>query len=248
MTSPNLTSAHSFGIVRTAQRFFDVLGFQLVDQRLRWKNIKDSEFYKPTFSPWLTAEWRKRLRADDPRSLLGAHAKYLLCCLAQDATRRCPGDVAECGVYKGGTAKILAELVCDRPVHLFDTFSGMPETDPGKDIHQAGDFNDTSLEVVQAYLSDHANVNCIAGLIPASLETVSCRTFSFVHVDLDIYASIKAACEFFYCRLQAGGTLLFDDYGYASCPGARSAIEEFFSDKPETLIAHITGQCSVQKI
>lgn len=222
--------------------------FQIVDLRPLYPGIKDSEFYKPTFRPWLTSEWRDKLRVDDPRSLLPAHAKYVLYCLAQNAIRRCSGDLVECGVYKGGTAKILAELALGRPLHLFDTFSGMPDTDPARDIHQAGDFGDTSLESVREYLHGHSNLQCIPGMIPQSLEVIAERTFAFVHIDLDIYSSIKAACEFFYPRLQSGGALLFDDYGYQSCPGARAAVDEFFSDRPEVKIVIETGQCSIQKL
>ena len=235
-------------LVRTAQRFFEAFGFQLVDQLPAVSGIKDAEFYRPQFLPWLTPEWRKRLRADDPRSLVPIHDKYVFYCLALDATRRCSGELAECGVYKGGTAKVLAELVPDRPLHLLDTFSGMPDTDPAKDLHKAGDFNDTSLEAVREYLAGHKNVNCIAGLIPQSLEPLRDRTFSFVHIDLDIYSAIKSACEFFYPRLERGGSFLFDDYGHPSCPGARAAVDEFFSDKPEVKLVMETGQCSVQKL
>jgi len=234
--------------VRAAQRFFDAFGFQLLDYRPPCSEIKDAQLYRPMFSPWLSPEWRARLRADDPRSLVPLHAKYILYCLALDATRRCKGDVAECGVYKGGTAKILADLASDRPVHLFDTFSGMPETDPSKDLHKSGDFADTSLEAVRSYLADNANACCTAGMIPQSLDVVQDRSFSFVHVDLDIYSSIRAACQFFYPRLERGGILLFDDYGYPSCPGARTAVDEFFADKPEITVVMVTGQCSVRKL
>jgi O-methyltransferase len=234
--------------VRAAQRFFDALGFQLIDYRPPCVNIEDVELYKPMFSPWLSPEWKRRLHSEDARSLVPIQARYNLYCLAQNATRRCHGDVAECGVYKGGTAKLLAEIVQDRPLYLFDTFTGMPETDPTKDLHKAGDFADTSLDSVRQYLAAHANVQCVPGLIPHSLTLVKDRRFSFVHIDMDIYTSIRSACEFFYERMQPGGVLLFDDYGYPSCPGARKAVDEFFSDKPETKLVMVTGQCSVQKL
>jgi O-methyltransferase len=234
--------------VRAAQCFFGHFGFQLVDCKPPNREIKDANYYQPLFSPWLTPEWKGRLRAEDSRSLVPLQAKYMLYCLALDATKRCNGDIAECGVYKGGTAKILAELAPDRPLHLFDTFSGMPDTDPTRDLHQAGDFADTNIESVRDYLADNKNVTCVVGLVPDSLEVVRDRAFSFVHIDLDIYSAIKSACEFFYPRMQPGGMLLFDDYGYSSCPGARAAVDEFFSDKPEVEMAMITGQCVAQKL
>jgi O-methyltransferase len=232
---------------QAAQRFVSWFGCELVYCRPANRDIKDADYYRPMFSPWLTPEWKKRLRADDPRSLVPLPAKYVLYCLALDATGRCSGEIAECGVYKGGSAKILAELVPTRPLHLFDTFEGMPATDPARDLHKAGDFSDTDLASVREYLSDHENVICVPGLVPDSLGVTKDRTFSFVHIDLDIYSAIKSACEFFYPRMQPGGVLLFDDYGYASCPGARAAVDEFFADKPEVPVAIATGQCSVQK-
>ncbi len=144
--------------------------------------------------------------------------------------------------------RIFAELLPDRPLHLFDTFEGMPETDPDRDLHKHGDFADTSEASVRSYLSGFTNVNIVAGLIPDSLRVVSDRTFSFVHIDLDIYCAIKSACEFFYPRLVSGGTLLFDDYGFPSCPGARAAVEEFFADKPEIALVMPTAQYWVQKL
>jgi O-methyltransferase len=234
--------------VRACEYFFGLFGFELVDRKPPETRIKDAELYRPEFTPWLLPEWQKRLRADDPRSLVSLHRKYVLYCLALDATRRCSGEIAECGVYKGGTAKILAEAIPNRPIHLFDTFQGMPETDQERDLHKKGDFADTSVESVRVYLAAHKNVTCVPGFVPDTLEVVRDCTFAFVHIDLDIYAAIKAACEFFYPRMQLGGTLLFDDYGFASCPGARAAVDEFFADKPEVTIVMITGQCSVQKL
>jgi O-methyltransferase len=68
-----------------------------------------------------------------------------------------------------------------------------------------------------------------------------------VHVDLDIFASITDALTFFYPRMAAGGIIVFDDYGFPSCPGARAAVDEFFSQKPEVPFALQTGQCVVRK-
>jgi len=233
--------------VRASRYLFGLFGFEIVDCKPPNQDIKDAEFYHPLYSPWLTPDWRELLRADDLRSMLTPQAKYNLYSLALAATRRCEGDAAECGVYKGGTARILAELLPDRTLHLFDTFEGMPETDATRDLHKRGDFSDTSEAAVREYLSGFTNVNIVRGLIPDSLQVVADRRFSLVHIDLDIYSAIKSACEFFYPRMVSGGVILFDDYGFPSCPGAREAVDEFFSDKPEIAMVMPTGQCWVQR-
>src|SRR4051812_33010808 len=42
------------------------------------------------------------------------------------------GETAEVGVYRGGTARLLGPIFrrAGKRMHLFDTFQGMPETDP----------------------------------------------------------------------------------------------------------------------
>jgi hypothetical protein len=50
--------------------------------------------------------------------------------LARQALRL-PGEVAEVGVYKGGSAYLMAAIFDpDKPIHLFDIFAGMPPVDP----------------------------------------------------------------------------------------------------------------------
>src|SRR5262245_29018877 len=55
-------------------------------------------------------------------------------------SHKVPGDIVECGVWKGGSmmavARMLRHLGAERRLHLFDTFDGMPEpTDRDKDLH-----------------------------------------------------------------------------------------------------------------
>jgi len=71
---------------------------------------------------------------------------------------------------------------------------------------------------------------------------------SFAHIDLDLYQGVFDTLAFVYPRMPAGGVIVFDDYGFASCPGARRAVEEFFDDKPEKPLALHTGQAVVHKL
>ncbi len=160
-----------------------------------------------------------------------------------------PGDVTEIGVYRGGTARLLAKTVgpYGKEVHLFDTFSGMPPTDTAKDLHVEGAFGDTSLEAVSDYLQDCENVHLFEGMFPATAQPIEDKVFSLVHVDVDIYQSVIDCCHFFYNRLPPCGVMVFDDYGDLSCPGAKQAVDEFFADKPESPCYLPTGQCLLVK-
>ncbi len=160
------------------------------------------------------------------------------------------GDIAEIGVFKGGTAKLIAQGIGsqDKNIHLFDTFEGMPSTDPRLDIVKKGDFKDTSLESVREYLGDLKNIRYYQGFFPDSAKPVEKLKFSLVHVDVDMHRSVADCCAFFYPRLEAGGIMIFDDYGQLSCPGAKKAVDEFFSDKKEKPCYLPTGQSVVFRL
>ena len=176
------------------------------------------------------------------------HARcYILHQFAKQAAGL-PGDLAEVGVYKGGTAKLLALTISPRAkkeLHLFDTFTGMPAADASADCHHEGDLGDTSLEAVQRSLRDCSNVHFYKGFFPATAGPIESLRFCMVHIDADIYKSVKDSCVFFYPRMEKGGIMVFDDYGFPSCPGARKAVDEFFADKPESPVYLPSGQCVV---
>lgn len=180
------------------------------------------------------------------RTLLDPSRLHLLYQFALLSAER-PGDAAEVGVYRGGTARLLAGALKGKTLHLFDTFEGMPAVDPGRDVHRSGDFSDTSAEAVRAFLAPAGNAVLHPGFFPQTAAGLESASFCFVHVDVDIYRSVGDCCRFFYPRLSAGGAMLFDDYGTPTCPGARQAVDEFFAGKPERPIYLPTGQCVVLK-
>jgi hypothetical protein len=71
-------------------------------------------------------------------------------------------------------------------------------------------------------------------------------TFSFVHLDVDLYQPTHDSLAFFYPRMVTGGIIVCDDYGFDSCPGAKKALDDFFRDKEE-IINVPTGQAFVIK-
>ncbi len=159
------------------------------------------------------------------------------------------GDVAEVGVYKGGTAWLLAKNLEDtkKTIYIFDTFEGMPETRADKDWHKKGDFNDAPLEFVKKFLADRKNIEIYQGYFPQTSPPIVNKKFCMVHIDVDIYQSVWDCCEFFYPRMVASGLMVFDDYGFLTCPGAKEAVDTFFATKPEKPIYLLTGQALVIK-
>ncbi len=181
----------------------------------------------------------------DRRTLLTAFEGYLVYSSARAQEKR-PGAFAEVGVFQGGSARIICEAKGDRRLDLFDTFEGLPATtDKDAGVHQANQYT-CSLESVQEYLKNYPNVHYHKGLFPDSTHDVPEQTYAFAHFDVDLYASTRACLEYFYPRMIPGGIMLSHDYDILE--GVKQAFQEFFADKPETIIEQPTTQCVVVKI
>jgi O-methyltransferase len=222
----------------------------------RWraalKGVPDSKLYNPRFQPWRgPSEFRTTYNAIRHHTLVTQERAWTLYCLARQALSL-QGDFVEAGVYLGGTARLLRSLIDTSPsrrrLHLFDTFMGMPETSTEHDHHRAGDFSDTSTEMVSNFVGREDWIYYHKGLIPQTFHGLESARIALSHIDVDIYQSVLDCCEFLYPRTVPGGFLLFDDYGFPSCPGARAAVDEFFHNKPEIPLVLHSGQAAVFKI
>ena len=184
-----------------------------------------------------------------PYTLVDPVRCYMLYQCALQAARL-GADAAEVGVYRGGTARLIASALRETSarVHLFDTFEGMPSTDPAHDEHRQGDFSDTSLESVRKNLAGLDNVAFYPGFFPATAPPVERCTFALAHIDVDIYRSVLDCFAFFYPRMVTGGLMVFDDYGFDTCPGAKQGVDEFFRGRRERPWYLPSGQCVVVKL
>jgi hypothetical protein len=162
------------------------------------------------------------------------------------ATSKIDGDIAEVGVYKGGTAKIICEAKAHKTLHLFDTFEGLPELsekDNPRQFHE--NQYSCSLERVKDYLKGYSNVFFYKGLFPTTAGPVEQKKFSFVHLDVDLYESTMNSLVFFYPRMAVGGVLISHDYLWVDA--VRKAFDEFFKDKVEPIIELTDNQCMIVK-
>jgi hypothetical protein len=73
------------------------------------------------------------------------------------SVKKLPGEIAEVGVFRGGSAKLIRETDDDKALHLFDTFDGLPSpgiNDPGMVM---GEYCESE-DVVRQYLAKYGKV------------------------------------------------------------------------------------------
>lgn len=214
--------------------------------------VADIHLYQPLYSPWAgEPSFEQIYRQVQPFTLVSRDRCFVLWKTLQQALRL-PGDFVECGVFRGGTALLEAQtlqgLALGRRLHLFDSFAGIAETPGEIDRFQRGDFSNTSAEAVARLLEPYPFVRIHAGFIPGTFAGLKIDSIAWAHIDVDTYQSVHDCISYIYPRLVPGGFMIFDDYGFPSCVGARLAVDEAFARLPEVPLCLPTGQCLVVKL
>jgi len=170
-----------------------------------------------------------------------SQCKVLISLLMQ--TKDIEGDIVEVGVYRGGSALLLAEYKYNKALYLFDTFEGMPEPE---EVDRKGRpstsgkgylyYPDALEYITNLFVDKHSNVHIYKGIFPESSEPIKNKKFSFVHLDIDFYKGTLESLKFFYPRMSIGGVILVHDYGWCNTAGIKIAVEEFIKDKIEVPI------------
>ncbi len=139
------------------------------------------------------------------------------------------GDVCEFGVFQGGSLEILAKFNPHKNVIGIDSFAGLPVPCEKDNYHKQGDFSETSYEDLKGYFSiQHRNVTLLKGFSPDVFNSIHPhKKYCYVHVDVDLYQSVKDAIDYFWPRMVDDGVIIFDDYGWDTTEGAKMAIDEF---------------------
>jgi O-methyltransferase len=201
-----------------------------------------------TIQPWIeNTELRASMERPRQHSLVSPDRMFMLVQWL-DFALAAPGEVAEFGVWRGGTALLLrnhlATRASGRTLHLFDSFAGLPAANPAKDnYHREGDLADTSEAAVRDLLGDGRLVVIHPGPFEDTLAAASGHRFCFAHVDADLYSSVLLATDFIFPRLNDGGVIVYDDYGFRTCAGAKAAVDEYFATIATKPVYLTTGQC-----
>lgn len=190
----------------------------------------------------MAAEWFVDVRAD------ARWRMWILTTLARECASL-SGSVAEFGVYRAGCAyMMLATSAIPPPKHLFlfDTFTGIPadaltESEIAAGLSHA--LTNTSTKYVAKRLSKwQSQITLVEGDVFQTLEHTETGPLSFVHMDLNAAAPTLHALQYAYPRLVAGAVMIFDDYGWKGLEAQRSVVDEYFSTRPEAIVALPTGQ------
>jgi O-methyltransferase len=183
------------------------------------------------------------IRLVEPISLLSRDRLMQLCVFSQKVAHLA-GDMAEVGVYQGGSCLLLAKANPHKIIHAFDTFSGIPNA-TSVDGHFNGDFNNLDVRSTVRILEDAA-VHVHRGYFPITAAGLT-GPYCFAHFDGDTYISCKDFLEYFWPRLTVGGVLMFDDFESIRCPGIARAISEFYIGVPATFAKTVPHQCVLTK-
>jgi len=201
-----------------------------------------------TIQPWLESDALRAVMERPRRHSLVSPDRMFMLLQWLDFALAAPGEVAEFGVWRGGTALLLRDHLLsqgpDRTLHLFDSFAGLPEANPAKDNHhRKGDLADTSEVAVRHLFKGSAGVVIHPGRFEETIAAVQEERFCFAHIDADLYSSVLLATDFTFPRLNPGGVIVYDDYGFRTCAGARAAVDEYFAKAAARPVYLTTGQC-----
>jgi cephalosporin hydroxylase len=172
--------------------------------------------------------------------------------------RDLPGDIVECGVYKGASLLTFARFLetfsagdRTRKVLGFDHFKGLADR-TARDGFDArvgntaegwnpASFRETLFALVDAFNADsfvpqRPRVELVDGDVCETAATYAAANpglrIALLHLDMDLYEPTLAALKAFWPRILTGGVVLLDEYAIREWPGESEALETFFGGAP----------------
>jgi O-methyltransferase len=157
--------------------------------------------------------------------------------LAEDV----PGDLVECGVWRGGASMLMRAVLAaygdeTRSVWLCDSFAGVPppdaanySADKGDRLHLAAPILAVSEEDVKANFQRYRllddKVRFLPGWFKDTLHDAPIDRIAVLRLDGDLYESTIQALDCLYERLSHGGFCIIDDYH--AIDACRQAVTDY---------------------
>lgn len=164
-----------------------------------------------------------------------------------------PGDIVECGVYKGMTPVLAARTLArlgdfGRKIYLYDTFEGMPPAG-GEDLEMTSgksaetlrreggnkpysEYSRASEEEVRKNISSveypQENFIFVKGRVESTIPGTLPHSIALLRLDTDWYQSTYHELKHLYPKVSSRGVLIVDDYGHWA--GAKKAVDQYFEE------------------
>ncbi len=173
-----------------------------------------------------------------------------------DWSREIEGNVAECGVFRGDSAKYINYYFPNRKIYLCDTFEGFDSSDMQHEKAYSGNFEEsrfsdrtffmeTGSDFVMWKIPYTDNVLLKKGYFPESMQGVEDR-FCFVNLDMDLYVPMLSGLRFFWDRMVNGGCILLHDYFSDVFQGVKQAVDTFEGERDIKVVKTPIGDgCSM---
>jgi O-methyltransferase len=151
-----------------------------------------------------------------------------------------PGDLAECGVWRGGATIFMRAVLAaygdpDRLVWVADSFEGLPRPDLDRYPAERGDTHwryeelAVGVEEVKRNFARYGllddRVRFLKGWFADTLPTAPITQLAVLRLDGDLYGSNIEVLEALYPKVSLGGYVIIDDYG--NIPQCRQAIDDY---------------------
>ena len=158
------------------------------------------------------------------------------------------GAIVECGVLDGGCSALMAfaTAASGRPVHLFDSWEGLPAT-TANDGEQASKWTGECvgspvrvMSIMNELKIDTARLNFHRGWFHETFPTVEIPSIAMLHIDCDFYEPTLLCLETWYEHLSPGGFIQIDDYDCFR--GSQQATNEFIAKHPGLLLYCYEGK------
>jgi len=240
MSTPNANAERFLDILRSERR--DLLNRLRETRFSTLKNGYSQAQIIPyaSYSPWMDDDTFLALFKEIKEStMVDIYRCYELYTLAKQMSLL-QGDFVEVGVWRGGTAALMAAAAPAKAIHLFDTFSGVAKADLEYDtLYIGGEHADTHQSTVEHLFEAmglKGNIN--SGIFPDDTLRFLPKSVSLAHIDVDTYSSAKDSFLAVWPAVLPNGIVIFDDYGFFGCEGVAQAVNELNSTINDALFVH----------
>jgi hypothetical protein len=252
-------------IKRTLKRLFKFAGFDLASHNFSGSLSEDAINFDESTTQIISKVKSFTMTSPERLAALIEAVRYI-------SHNQIPGDIVECGVWKGGSMMAAAYTLLEshdqtRHLYLFDTFEGMTQPSD-KDISfdgvEASKLLDSSkksdessvwcyapLKVVEESISsvgyNSSKIHMIKGRVEDTIPNNAPSEIALLRLDTDWYESTCHELVHLFPRLATGGVIIIDDYGHWK--GARQAVEEYLKEHQICLLLNridYTGRIGVK--